>query len=205
MKPAPAMSTLATAGLAGSDRTRASATLRGFWRAALARRMARLLARSPCCASRVFSTSMLKVRAAAGTRSSGRSASACRSKFSISVFKANPWLRSTKGSVRGTKGRQFTAKSSIYFQRIHVDGPTQPGRTGEFFHLRQPILQKALQRGPRGGLDQEMRTEVIGAPRNQGAGGPQHFDGRFVPPAAGVDRGAQKCVQSEAVFGFGPQ
>src|SRR5258708_9333522 len=189
MKPAPAISTLATAGLAGSDRTRASASLRGFWRAALASRMARLLAKSPCCASRVLSTSTLKARSAAGTRSSGRAASACRSKFSIRVFKANPWGQVTK-PVKSKKGRQFTAKCSIHFQRIHVDGPTQAGRTAQFFHLRQPILQKALQSGPRGGLDQDMRTEVIGPPRDQGAGGPPHLGGPFVQPPAGINRGA---------------
>ena len=72
MKPAPAMSTLATAGLAGSARTRASASLRGFWRVALASRMARLLAKSPCWGSRVFSTSMVENRRdVGGTRSSG--------------------------------------------------------------------------------------------------------------------------------------
>src|SRR5258708_4449639 len=189
MKPAPAISTLATAGLAGSDRTRASASLRGFWRAALASRMARLLAKSPCCASRVFSTSTLKARSAAGTRASGRAAHACRRKISVKGLQGKPWGPGTK-PVKSTKGRQFTAKCSIHFQRIHVNGPTQAGRTAQFFHLRQPILQKALQSGPRGGLDQEMRTEVIGPSRDQGAGGPQHFDGRFVQPPAGINRGA---------------
>src|ERR1700731_560104 len=202
MKPAPAMSTFATAELAGSDFTKASASLRGFWRGALARRMARLLAKSPCCASRVFSTSMLKVRAAAGTRSSGRAVSACRSKFSIKVFKANPTRQEYKRAGSLPQTCRWTS-SSVDLQRIHVDGPTQAWRPKQLLHLRQPVLQEALQGGARGGLDQEMRTEVIGAPRDQGAGGSQYPDGRLVQHAARVGGGAQECVQSEAVFGFG--
>src|ERR1700722_20954259 len=142
MKPAPAISTLASG-------------------------MARLLAKSPCCASRVFSTSMPTLRAAAGTADSGRAASACVSNSSIKVFKANP-------RVRSTKGRQFTAIFSVYFQWIHVDRPAQAGDLEQRLHLGQPFLEEALQRGPRGGLDEQMRAIVIGAPCNQGAGGPPH-------------------------------
>src|SRR5580698_7957732 len=177
MKPAPATSTLATARLAGSRRTRTSASFRGFWRVALARRMARLLAKSPCCGSRGFSTSPPTLRASAGTRVSGSAALACVSSFSIRVFKANPWL---------TKGRQFTAKFSVHFQRIHIDRPAQAGRPGEVFHPRQPGAQETLQRGPLGRLDQQVRAIVIGPAGDQGAGGAQNSDGRLVQRPAGI-------------------
>src|SRR5580658_7148764 len=196
MKPAPATSTLATAGLGGSKLTRDSANFRGFWRVALARRMARLLAKSPCCGSRVFSTSTLRLRASAGTWVSGSAAMACASNFSIKVFKANPWL---------TKGRQFNANLSIHLQRIHIDGPAQAGWAGEAFHPRQPGSEKALQRGPLGGLDQQVRAKVIGPAGDHGAGGAQNSNGRLVQRPAGAQRRAQECVQSAAVLGLGAQ
>jgi hypothetical protein len=86
MKPAPAISTFAMAASAGSAATSASASLRGFWRAAFASRMARLLAKSPCCESRVRSISMSRSRAAAGTSVSGSAARAWRNRESIKVF-----------------------------------------------------------------------------------------------------------------------
>src|SRR5579863_5258560 len=196
MKPAPATSTLATAGLGGNKRTRTSANFRGFWRVALARRMARLLAKSPCCGSRVFSTSTLTLRASAGTWVSGSAAMACASKFSIKVFKANPWL---------TKGRQFNANLSIHLQGIHIDRPAQAGRPGEAFHPRQPEAEKALQGGPLGRLDQQVRAKVIGPAGDEGAGGAQNSDGRFVQGPAGVACAAQEGVQSAAVLGLGAQ
>src|SRR5258705_10392579 len=111
------------------------------------------------------------------------------------------WVRSPKIARREYKGsavypesplfrqREMSRSDSIHFQRIHVDGPTQAGRPAQLLYLRQPTLQKALQCGPRGGLDQEMRTEVVGPARDQGAGGTQHFDGRRVAqPAAGIHR-----------------
>src|SRR5579863_3114255 len=196
MKPAPATSTLATAGLGGSKRTRTSANFRGFWRVALARRMARLLAKSPCCASRVFSTSTVTLRASAGTWVSGSAAMACASNFSIKVFKANPWL---------TKGRQFNANLSIHLQRIHIDRPTQAGRAGKAFHPRQPEAEKALQRGPLGRLDQQVRAKVIGPAGDQGAGGAQNSDSRLVQRPAGIACTAQEGVQSTAVLGLGAQ
>src|ERR1700734_3841244 len=196
MKAAPPPPTLAASGVAGSKRTRTSAKFCGFLRVALARRMARLLAKSPCCGSRVFSTSTLTLRASAGTWASGSAAMACTSSFSIRVFKANPWL---------TKGRQFTAKFSVHFQRIHIDRPAQAGRPGEVFHPRQPGAQETLQRGPLGRLDQQVRAIVIGPAGDQGAGGAQNSDGRLVQRPAGIACAAQECVQSAAVLGFGAQ
>src|ERR1700716_3923465 len=133
MKPAPAMSTLAIAAFGGSERSRASAHLRGFWRVALASRMARLLAKSPCCASRLLSTSTLKARALAGTRSSGKAARASVNNVSIKVFKANPWGVGYKGSVRRTKGRQFTAaraRKHLNLLRADPRRSTNAGREG---------------------------------------------------------------------------
>src|SRR5277367_4773082 len=196
MKPAPATSTLATAGLGGTKRTRDSANFRGLWRVALARRMARLLAKSPCCGSRVFSTSTPTLRAAAGTWVSGSAAMACASSFSIRVFKANPWL---------TKGRQFNANPSIHLQRIHIDRPAQAGRAGEALHPRQPGSEKALQRGPLGRLDQQVRAKVIGPAGDQGAGRAQNSDGRLVQRLAGSLRCVQKGVQRAAVFRLGSE
>src|SRR6516225_2217107 len=56
MKPAPATSARSMSVLAGSAATIASASSRGFLRAAFARRSATLVAKSPCCGSRVRST-----------------------------------------------------------------------------------------------------------------------------------------------------
>src|ERR1700722_6973116 len=155
--------------------------------------MARLLAKSPCPASRVFSTSMLTSRALAGTSSSGKAARARSSNFSIKVFKRIRRGRGRKGGQftrRGVKLRQSVnlpvSSQSVYFQRVHVDGPTQARRPGQPLHLRQPLFEKALQCGARGGLDQEMRSKMIGPPRNQGAGGAQHIDRRFAQRPAGV-------------------
>jgi hypothetical protein len=86
MKPAPATSVLAIASFGGSFSTSACASLRGFCRAALASRMARLLAKSPCAGSRVCSTSSSSSRAARGTSSSGNAVSAARNRASITFF-----------------------------------------------------------------------------------------------------------------------
>src|SRR3984957_19432488 len=129
--------------------------------------MARLLAKSPCCGSRVLSTSTPKSRAPAGTSSSGRAASDCFSRFSINVFKANPevWLQRV-----GSLPLRAPANLSIYFERIHVNRPTQTRRSGKPLDVGQPTFQKPLQGGSRRGFDQKMRAKVIGAPGDQRRG-----------------------------------
>src|ERR1700683_193342 len=127
MKPAPAISTLAIAALAGNAAFSASAILRGFWRVAFARRMAIWLAKSPGGASRVRSISMAMPRSAAGTSDSGNAASACRSNVSIKFFKAILTLL-----------REQRVGSLIDFEGIHIDRPTQTRRSGQRLDQRQP-------------------------------------------------------------------
>ncbi len=119
MNPAPATSTFAIVSSGGSASISASASRRGFWRAGFASRIARLLAKSPKDGSRVRSTSIATSRQAPGTRSSGSAASARCNRFSINFFTREPTI------TRNRKGRQFTRKSSIDFERIDVDRPAQ--------------------------------------------------------------------------------
>src|SRR6266513_3015520 len=67
MNPAPATSARPRSGLAGSAATMASASSRGFLRADFARRSATLVAKSPCCASRVRSSTTASAAGGAGS------------------------------------------------------------------------------------------------------------------------------------------
>ena len=146
MKPAPAISTLATAGLAGSARTSASASLRGFWRVALASRMARLLAKSPCCASRVRSTSMLDVARGGGHQVFRQRAERLPQQFFDQGLQG-------ESVGRSTKGRQFTAARPESSQSTSSGSTSidqrKPGGPGSFSTSGSQSLEKALQRGPR--------------------------------------------------------
>src|SRR5580704_12832001 len=86
MKPAPATSARLTRVLGGSAATMAVASSRGFLRAPLARRSAILVAKSPCCASRV--RSMASVAGSSGMTVPTRLASAAFSSSSRSCFRA---------------------------------------------------------------------------------------------------------------------
>ena len=166
MNPAPAISTLASA--AGSRAAplpvprqacadSGASPWRDAWRYCSRNRRA--------AASRVRSTSKARSRSAAGSSDFGQRAE--RLPQQVDRSKSSRRIR----GVECTKGRQFTraANASIYFQGIHVDRPAQARRPRQRLHERQPELEKALQRGPRRGLDQQMRAKVIGAARDQGA------------------------------------
>ncbi len=90
MKPGPAISTRATSSLFGSASMMACASSRGLRFALFASCMAALVAKSPCVASRVRSTSGTACVASAGRRSAGRAARASRTSCSIRYFKVLP-------------------------------------------------------------------------------------------------------------------
>ena len=146
MKPAPAISTLATAGFARQQAApgppRACADSGAWpWRAAW-----RDCWRNHRAARRECSRPRCRHRApAAGTRSSGSVGRALAlSSFSIRVFKANPKIRVQRvGSLP-----QSARICLIYFQRIDVDGPTQARRArAGVSTCGSQCLEEALQGG----------------------------------------------------------
>jgi hypothetical protein len=90
MKPGPAISTFATRSLAGSAATIACASSRGLRFAAFASCIAMLLAKSPWVASRVRSIVAAPGVMSSERSSSGKAASASRTRFSIRYFKMLP-------------------------------------------------------------------------------------------------------------------
>ena len=143
MKPAPAISTLATAGLAGSGHERlgqfARILTRGFGEphGEIAGEIAVL---------RVAGAFDLDARSPGWRRAAAlraAAASAWRSNFSIRVFKANPWVLSAKG-------RQFTAARARPLNLLPADrrrstnaGPAARQRLDQ----RQPGASKSAARG----------------------------------------------------------
>ena len=146
MNPAPAISTLASAALAGSADLSASASLRGFWRVGLreahgdiAREIAVLRI------ARALHFDRRRRARPAAPANPATPPSACRNNVSIKVFKADPV--SGKGSAVYPAQPQI----SIHLQRIHIDRPAQPGGPGQRLDPRQPAVEKALQRRARRG------------------------------------------------------
>jgi len=80
------------------------------------------------------------------------------------------------------------APGLVNFQRIHIDGPPQSRGRGKGVDQRQPSGEKALQRGSCGGFDQQVRPEMVGAPRHQGGGRTEDFHARLVAPGTAVGR-----------------
>src|SRR6516165_7260191 len=88
MKPAPATSVRASSGLSGRAAIMAAASSRGFLRAVFARRIATLLAKSPCCGSRVRSTTTASGAGICGSTPPARRVREASSNCSSCSFKA---------------------------------------------------------------------------------------------------------------------
>src|SRR6185437_6308065 len=104
-----------------------------------------------------------------------------------------------------TKAPQFTAKASINLQRIHVDRPAQSARVRQVLDFRQPAAEETLQSGSNRRFYQQVRTEMIGAARNQGSRRPEDLDRALACSSAGGGGGPQEGVQCRAVLRFGAQ
>jgi hypothetical protein len=134
----------------------------------LASRMARLLAKSPCCASRVRSTSMRRSRAARGTRISGKRGERLAQQCFDQSLQGGP-LSNRKGSAVYRKA----------LNRLRADrrrSTSAARRPGQRLDRGSQRLRKRCSGARARALDQQMRAKVIGAPRDQRGGGAEHAD-----------------------------
>ena len=128
MKPGPAISVFATRSFEGSASTIFAASARGFVRAALARRIATPVAKSPCATSRLRSIAG-SGKGPSPSVPAGSAASAPFTSFSMRFFKRAILYQST----------------SVNFRRVDVQRPAQRARNAELHQLVDPVGQEGLQ------------------------------------------------------------
>src|SRR5687767_13124363 len=148
MKPGPAISVFATSSFGGIAATIFAASARGLVRAALARRIATPVAKSPCATSRL--------RSIAGS-GGGASPSVPAGNAAIASF--------TSFSTRFFKRAIL---SSINFGRVDVERPAQRSRRLQRRDGVDPGGKEGLQFAARGRLDQQLRAMPPGAARHRG-------------------------------------
>src|SRR5258706_3039846 len=195
MNPAPATSARDSSGLAGSTATMAAARSAGLRPAPFARRNAMLELKSPCCASRVRSTTIAARSTGERSRPPCRRSSARASRSSSSVFTNGrfPAMRAWENTAATTAGARSLPKKrlSLDIQRIDVDGPAHPPRLAQAPDELEPGLEEALQFEAPGVLEEQLGVVAPGAPRHRGAHGSEEPDRR--PIAGALARGAQKA------------
>src|SRR5215469_431529 len=165
MKPAPATSVRASSGLSGNAATMAAASSRGFRRAAFARRSATLVAKSPCCASRVRSMTTAEAAGISGSTPPASRSRADSSSCSSSCFK----VRSSVASRRASLAEPKAAAPSEKLERINIERPAHRACTSQLLDLRQPLIEKGVQWPPLAALDQQLRVIAPGALRQRRA------------------------------------
>src|SRR5579863_10413736 len=153
MNPAPAISVRAMSPLGGSAATMAAASSRGLRPADFARRSATLLAKSPCCASRVRSTVTLAAGGICGSAPPASRASAVSSNCSISCF--TRWQSRWRGGLEESTSEQL--------ERIDVERPAQCAGSRQLLDLRQPAVEEAVQPAALAALDEQLRVIAAGA------------------------------------------
>src|SRR5580700_8851166 len=154
MKPAPAISVRAMNSLGGSAVTIAAASSRGLRRADFASRSATLLAKSPCCASRLRSTVTLAAGGICGSAPPAASRpSAVSNSCSISCF--TRWQSRWRGGLE-----EFTSEQ---LERIDVERPAQRAGARQLLDLRQPAVEELMQPAALAALDEQLRVIAAGA------------------------------------------
>src|SRR5258706_1924934 len=195
MNRAPATSARDSSGLVGSAATMAAARSAGLRPALLASRSAMLQLKSPCCASRVRSTTIAARSTGERSRPPCRRSSARASRSSSSAFTNGrfPAMRAWGHTAATTAGARSLPKKrlSLDIQRIDVDGPAHPPRLGQALDELEPGIEEALQFAALGMFEQQLGVVAPGAPRHRGAYGPEEPDRR--PIAGALARGAQKA------------
>ncbi len=202
MNPAPAISTLASAALSGSAATSASASLRGLRRVALARRMAILVAKSPCWASRVRSTSKATSRSAAGSSDSGN----CAKRLPQQLFDQSLQGESASSQRVGSLPRRAAAKVSIYLQGIDIDRPAQARRARAGTPPAAATSSRSAAAGPasRSRSTDALESDRRGA-RSRRSPGRARWPHRPRALVRGRRRRCRNSSKARAVLGFGPQ
>src|ERR1700741_4383591 len=150
MKPAPATSARSSSGLSGNAATMALASSRGLRRAAFARRSATLLAKSPCWASRVRSTTTASAAGICGSTLPTSRVREASSSCSSSCFKG------CRESALERGLRVYRKSEQLY--RVHIQRPAHGARSLELLDLRQPLIEKSVQRPPLAALDEQLRV-----------------------------------------------
>src|SRR3984885_3730612 len=154
MKSAPAISGRWMNPLGGGPVTIPAASSRGLRRADFASRSATLLAKSPCCASRLRSTVTLAAGGICGSAPPAASrASAVSSNCSISCF--TRWQSRWRGGLEESTSEQL--------ERIDVERPAQRAGARQLLDLRQPAGEEAVQPAALAALDEQLRVIAAGA------------------------------------------
>ena len=173
MKPAPAISIFATAGSGGSAAAIASASLRGFWRAALGEahgEIGREVAVLRVLGALDLDRDAALLRRAPRIRATRRAPGAARirsgsSSRSLGVLSEGPQFILNASETLGPSPPPADRRRST---------SAIPAAPGSCSTEGKPAAEKALQRRPRRALEQQVGAKVIGAPGDQRRRGAEH-------------------------------